>query len=99
MHFQTGKKIDFDRNNKFLDKAKDAQKPLLTETVVPQKLVTVTKGKGIDGITIEASNQKLENLSHIKLGKGDSIILDLGNHHAGDSGTRYQHSWEFLLRE
>ena len=83
MHFQTGKKIDFDRNNKFLEKAKDAQQPLLTETVVPQKLVTVTKGKGIDDITIKASNQKLENLSHIKLGKGDSIILDLGNHHVG----------------
>ena len=83
MHFQTGKKIDFVRNNKFLEKAKDAQKPLLTETVVPQKLVTVTKGKGIDDITIKASNQKLENLSHIKLGKGDSIILDLGNHHVG----------------
>lgn len=83
MHFQTGKNIDFERNDELLKKAQLVQKPLHSKIVKAKDIVEIGQGKGIENISLQPSEKKLANLSDYSLGKGDSIILDFGDHHVG----------------
>lgn len=83
MTFQKNQAYEVKRNTLFEEKAESLKPTLFKKTVEPVSLIEVVKNKekmhGWEAKTLKSANQ----LSKEVLGKGDSIILDFGDHQVG----------------
>lgn len=79
--FQINDDVQFEHNQQFLDKAKSETPVLHQKTFTSKCLVTLTQDSTkLGGVWVKPSKDKtLDN----SFKKGDSIILDFGDHHVG----------------
>ncbi|GAJ26364.1 alfa-L-rhamnosidase [Liquorilactobacillus sucicola DSM 21376 = JCM 15457] len=84
MEFQMNSAIKFRNNTKLLKKARQTKPKLLFKQIVPQKVVKVVADqRELFGYRAVSQPQKVTELDRLSLGKGDRIVLDLGDHQVG----------------
>ncbi|MDN2453971.1 alpha-rhamnosidase [Lactobacillus sp. UCMA15818] len=84
MEFQINQTIKFNHDTKLLKKAELAKPQLLYKTIRPERIVNIVKDEqALFGYRAVPTAQKIAEIDQHALGKGDRIILDLGNHQVG----------------
>lgn len=84
MDFQINRDVKFIYNKAFLDKAEQLKPKLRQVEVVPQCLVRIeADNKNIYGYDAIEDLRDIKHLSDYHCGKGEQLILDLGDHQVG----------------
>lgn len=81
MEFQKNK-VKFIKDESLLKKAEAFKPELKYKTIIPKRIVKVVKDKSIYGYGTEEIDS-IDQLSNMTFGKGEQVILDLGNHYVG----------------
>lgn len=82
--FQFENSLEWNYDKKILNKAEANKPELFKERVEPVSLVDILPDENfVNGVKSVATDTEVNNLSSYHLGKGQSIILDLGDHYVG----------------
>ena len=82
--FQINSGVRFNRNEDFLQKAKNLTPPLFTKIVRPVRLVNLVRDEAKQGgFRAEDRNLSAAELGKLKMKRGESVILDFGEHCTG----------------
>lgn len=82
--FQINHDVVWNRDEGLLEEAENNIPEIIKTSVVPKSIVEITEEKDSDGrISIVNSKRQLRQLADFPLGRGESIILDLGEHAVG----------------
>lgn len=82
--YQVNENVEWDKNDQLISKAIDNTPELFTKEIIPNNIVKVVQDDSyIGGYKSIQSGKNIHKLSEYHLGKGDSLILDLGNHYVG----------------
>lgn len=84
MEFQINRAIKFNHDEKLLKKAELAKQKLQYNKVKPTRIVEIIKNNNeLFGYQAVTAAQDIDNLNQLSLGKGDKVVLDLGDHQVG----------------
>lgn len=82
--FQENRDVAFIRDEKLLKKAEENYPNIIKSEISPVGVVNlIDDDSKLNGIGICDSEMKLEKLSDYTFGKGESLILDFGDHYVG----------------
>ncbi|MDC7952863.1 alpha-rhamnosidase [Liquorilactobacillus mali] len=85
MEFQKNQMIKFKHNSKLLEKAQQAKPELKFEKIVPQRTVEIVPDhEELFGYRVAPLSHRITELNQMAFGKGERVILDLGDHHVGN---------------
>lgn len=76
--------VKFKHDTKLLKKAQQAKPQLLSQQIAPKRLVKIISDQHeLFGYRAVPQSQEVAELDQLSFGKGDQIVLDLGDHQVG----------------
>ena len=90
--FQINDDVQFNHDEKLLAKAEQLTPRLIKNRIQPVSIVKlIDDASKLDGVGVETISS-IDQLSSIKLGRDESVILDCGDHHVGFFNVQLEHN-------